>query len=107
MNIQTRKLSIINYIINLEDDKEIRRIEADILKKMRKKDYRPFSQEELLARVKESMEDYKKGNCFTQDEIEDEYENWLLNEEKILITDVFDTRQNPKQMNKPERKNSE
>ena len=76
MNIQSRKLNIINYIINLEDDKEIIRIEADILKRIRKKDYRPFSHKELLARMKVSMQDYKEGNFLTHDEIEDDSENW-------------------------------
>ena len=76
MNTQTRKLNIINYIINLDDDKEIRRIEAEILKNFKEKDYKPYTQEELLARVKESMEDYKKGNFLTQDDLEDESEKW-------------------------------
>ncbi len=76
MNIQTRKLNIINYIINIDDDHKIRRIEAEILKNVKEKDYKPFTQEELLARVQESMEDYKKGNFLSQDELEDETENW-------------------------------
>ncbi len=76
MNTQIRKLNIINYIINLDDDKEIRRIEAEILKNLKEKDYKPYTQEELLARVKESMEDYKKGNFLTQDDLEDESEKW-------------------------------
>lgn len=76
MNIQTRKLNIINYIVNLDDDKEIRRIETVLLKNLKEKVYRPLTQEKLLARVKESMEDYKKGNFLIQDDLEDESENW-------------------------------
>lgn len=78
MNIQTRKLNVINYIINLADEIELCRIEAEILKskKIETREYKPFTQDELLARVKESMEDYKKGNYSTQEEIEDESENW-------------------------------
>ncbi len=78
MNIQTRKLNVINYIINLADEPELQRIEAEILKSRKRGsgEYKPFTQDELLARVKESMEDYKKGNYSTQEEIEDESENW-------------------------------
>jgi len=77
MNIQTRKLNVINYIINLTDEIELRRIEAEILKskKIESREYKPFTQDELLARVKESMEDYKKGNYSSQEEIENESEN--------------------------------
>jgi hypothetical protein len=32
MNIQTRKLNVINYIVNLTDEPELRRIEEEILK---------------------------------------------------------------------------
>jgi hypothetical protein len=78
MNIQTRKLNIINYLINLDDEKELMRIETEILKSRSSLEiiYKPLSNDELLLRVKESMEDYKKGNYTAQDDLEDESEKW-------------------------------
>jgi len=78
MNIQTRKLNVINYIINLADESELKRIENEIVKNKEKipREYKPFTQAELLSRVKESMADYKRGDFYNQEEIENESENW-------------------------------
>lgn len=78
MNIQTRKLNVINYIVNLTDEQQLKRIEVEILKnqKTEPREYKPFTQDELLARVKESMEDYRKGNFTIQEEIGYESESW-------------------------------
>lgn len=79
MDIQTRKLNIISYLINLDDEKELLRIETEILKNHADLQimHKPFSKDELLQRVNESLEDYRKGKFTSQEELEDESEKWI------------------------------
>jgi len=61
MNIQTRKLTVINYIVNPTDEPELRRTEVEMLKYRKKgfQENKPFARDEFIARVKVSMEDYR------------------------------------------------
>ena len=78
MDLQTRKLNIIEYLIGLRDEKIFSLIE-DLIRKSRSGqdiDYRPLTQEELIERAKESNKDYISGNITDQEELEKESKSW-------------------------------
>jgi hypothetical protein len=76
MDLQTRKLNIIQYLIELKDEKFFSKIETIIKDKIGDDNFKPFTQEELLSRIKRSNDDYLKGNFKTQEQLEIESENW-------------------------------
>ena len=78
MDLKTRKLNAIEYLIGLQDEKVFSRIEATILqsKKDREIELKPLSQRQLLERAKKSNKDYTSGKVKTQEELEIESENW-------------------------------
>lgn len=78
MNLQARKLHLIEYLIKLQDEKEFGRIEASIIpqSKVRYDEFRPFTTEELIVRAQKSENDYKEGRLISQEQLETESENW-------------------------------
>lgn len=77
MDLQTRKLNLISYLAQLQDDNFIAKIEDFILNKhSNSSDIKPFTEEELIARIKKSEEDFKNGKYKTQSELEDISLNW-------------------------------
>ena len=78
MDLQTRKLNIIEYLIGLKDEKMFRIIEDLIKKSKSDKElpYRPFTEQELIERAKKSNKDYLAGNFTDQEELEIESKKW-------------------------------
>ena len=80
MDLQTRKLNAIKYLISLQDEKIFRKIESTIIESQKpqeiKRDLKPFTQRQLLARAKQSNKDYQTGKFKTQEQLEKESENW-------------------------------
>ena len=78
MDLQTRKLDMIEYLIGLQDENTFEIIE-DTIKKSKKhldQSLKPFTQEELIERAKKSNKDYLAGNFKTQEQLEIESRNW-------------------------------
>jgi len=78
MDLQTRKLNLIKYLIGIQDENTFGKIEETI-KKSRKDlgdSLSRFTQEELIERAKKSNNDYLTGNFKTQEQLEIESENW-------------------------------
>jgi len=79
MDLQTRKLNLITYLAQLQDENFFENIENFILTKVgkeKKDDFKPFSIEELLTRIEKSENDYKNGKYKTQDDLEKISANW-------------------------------
>ena len=77
MDLQTRKLNLISYLAQLQDENFLRKIENFILsKKQIDADLKPFTEDELIARIKESEEDFKNGKFKTQHDLEEISANW-------------------------------
>ncbi len=74
MDLQTRKLNAIEYLIGLQDERIFRKIESTIQEI--KKNLKPFTQKQLIERAKRSNDDYLAGKFKTQDQLEKESENW-------------------------------
>lgn len=79
MDIQTRKLNLITYLAQLQDESFFEKIEEYILSKMEKEDHSdfvPFTMEELISRIEKSEDDFKNGRFKTQEDLENLSTNW-------------------------------
>jgi len=78
MDLQTRKLNAIGYLINLEDEKILNKIEATIFetKTFDSKKLKPFSKKQLIDRTRRANQDYSMGKIKTQEQVELESDNW-------------------------------
>ena len=77
MDLQTRKLNLISYLAQLQDENFLRKIENLILsKKQNDADLKPFTEDELIARIKKPEEDFKSGKYKTQNDLEEISANW-------------------------------
>ncbi|TCO09824.1 hypothetical protein [Natronoflexus pectinivorans] len=80
MDLQTRKLKAIEYLIGLRDEKLFRKIESTIVEVQKQqtshRSEKPFSVEQLVDRANRSTRDYLAGNYKTQEQLEKESENW-------------------------------
>jgi hypothetical protein len=80
MDLQTRKLKAIEYLIGLRDEKIFRKIESTIVEVQKQqtthRSVKPFSVEQLVDRANRSTRDYLSGKYKTQEQLEEESENW-------------------------------
>jgi len=78
MDLQTRKLNAIRYLINVQDEKIFNEIEATIYTVRSQEEAKPlpFTRKQLVERAKRSNEDYLSGKFKTQEQLEVESENW-------------------------------
>ena len=78
MDLQTRKLNLIAYLAQIQDENFFSKIENFILSKSKTDDeiIYPFTAEELLNRIQKSEDDLKNGKFKSQDELEKISKNW-------------------------------
>lgn len=77
MNIQTRKLNLIDRLIHLNDDQKISEIEQIVFSYDNSQNRTSqLKGEDLIYRAQLSEEQYKKGGIIDQDQLENESENW-------------------------------
>lgn len=79
MDFQTRKLHLISYLAQVQDESILDKIESLILKREiedSESDSKPFKVEEFVDRIKKSEDDIKIGNYRTQADLEKLSENW-------------------------------
>lgn len=79
MDIKTRKLNLISYLAQIQDESILSKIEKYILENINNKtelSFKPFSVEELISRIEKSEQDFKDGKFITQDELEKLSEKW-------------------------------
>jgi len=79
MDLPTRKLRLISYIADIEDEhllSEIESVYAFEKSKENEERLKPFTKEEFVERIRKSEEDLAKGNFITQEEFEKLSESW-------------------------------
>ena len=70
MDLQTRKLNLISYLAQLQDENlTLRKIYSDL-------DIKSFTEAELLERILKSEEDFKIGKFKTQNDLEQISVKW-------------------------------
>lgn len=79
MDLQTRKLELIQEFLKIQSEEVISRLEK-ILKKENKKaeqeDFKPMSMEEFNSRIDQSMEDSKNGKLIEASELKAKIDTW-------------------------------
>lgn len=77
MDLQTRKLDLITYLVQIQDEEVLDKIENYILEtKNNESDFKPFSREEFENRIRKSEKDFENGKFKTQAELEKLSEKW-------------------------------
>lgn len=79
MDIQTRKLNIISYLSQIQDESVLDFIEDYIQErksKFQENTPNPFTEKELIERLKKSERDFEAGRFKTQAELEKLSDNW-------------------------------
>lgn len=78
MDMQTRKLNLITYLAQLQDEIFFEKLENFILREENelRPDFKPFTIEELISRIEKSELDFKEGKFKSQDELEKISAKW-------------------------------
>jgi hypothetical protein len=80
MDLQTRKLNAIEYLIGLHDEKIFRKIESTIMEVQKQqtvcRSVKPLTDRQLVDRANRSTKDYLSGKFKTQEQLEKDSENW-------------------------------
>ncbi len=77
MDLQTRKLNVIEYLIGLHDDNLIRKIENLIFdSKIPDVNFKQLTKNDLLQRAEKSNLQYKAKEFIDQAELEEESKSW-------------------------------
>lgn len=79
MDLQTRKLELIQEFLKIESEEVISRLEK-ILKKENKisenEDFKPMTIEKFNSRIDQSMEDSKNGRLIEASELKAKIDKW-------------------------------
>jgi hypothetical protein len=78
MDLQTRKLNAIGYLIRLQDEKILKKIEDTIVKThpVKPTKIKTLTKKQLIDRAKRANADYKAGRYMTQEQLELESQSW-------------------------------
>ena len=78
INLQLRKMNLIEYLLGVQDEKVFAKIESTIHKSI--KTIKPndivFTKEDLVERAEFSNKQIKNGYVLTQRELEHQSKNW-------------------------------
>ena len=76
--LQLRKISLIEYLLGIQDEKVFAKVESTIQKSI--KSVKPsdivFTKDDLIERAEFSNKQIKKGHILSQKELEDQSKNW-------------------------------
>ncbi len=75
MNIQARKLTLVETLIHLNDESLISKIEK-LVNSKKSVELSPMSLEEFYSRIDKSEEAIKKGQVISQNDLEKQSKNW-------------------------------
>ncbi|MCX6309562.1 MAG: hypothetical protein NTY32_12270 [Bacteroidia bacterium] len=79
MDIQTKKLKLIEDFLSISDEKLLDKLDYLIRKEKREgysEKLKPLSLNEFHEMVNEAIEDYEKGNTILQEDLEKEVLTW-------------------------------
>ena len=77
MDLQTRKLNLIAYLAQLQDEIFFDKIEKYILKTADNEiPLKTFTREELISRIEQSEQDFENGRFKSQEDLEKISSNW-------------------------------
>ena len=78
INLQLRKMNLIEYLLGVQDEKVFSKIESTIHKSI--KTIKPtdvvFTKNDLIERAEFANKQIKKGHVISQKELEQQIKNW-------------------------------
>lgn len=76
--LQSRKISLIEYLLGIQDEKTFDKIESTIYKSLKsiKKEDIVFTKDKIIERANFSNRQIKKGHVISQVELEEQSKNW-------------------------------
>jgi hypothetical protein len=76
LNIQERKLNIIEQLIILNDEKVFEQVEELINSSLKRPQLKKLTKEEIEKRARISDENIEKGEVYAQKDVENMSQNW-------------------------------
>ncbi|HEY3372695.1 MAG TPA: hypothetical protein VGK10_17725 [Prolixibacteraceae bacterium] len=76
LNIQERKLNVIEQLIILNDEEVFEKVEALINSSFKKSPLKKLTKQELENRARISNKNIEKGEIYSQEEVEKISQNW-------------------------------
>ena len=76
LDIQDRKLNIIEQLIILNDEKVFKKVEDIINTSLHRPQLKRFTKQELVKRAKLSDKDIEKGDVYSQKDVEKMSQSW-------------------------------
>ena len=76
LNIQNRKLSIIEQVITLNDDEILKQVEDLINASLHKPALKKLTKQELVIRAELSDKDIENGDVYSQEDAEKLSQSW-------------------------------
>ena len=77
MNIQSKKLNLIEHLMLLQDENILKKIEKMLrLPAKKESSHKAMTLDEFYARVEESEKAIRQGKVISQKDLEKEAENW-------------------------------
>lgn len=78
MNIEARKLSLIQEFLSIQNESFIVKLEKLINKEKKtvENHFKPFTIEEFNKRIDKSLDDFKNGRTINHDDLIKEIETW-------------------------------
>ncbi|KGO93076.1 hypothetical protein [Flavobacterium subsaxonicum] len=77
MDIQSRKIEFVQEFLKLQSEEVISRLEKLLKKETAKtRDLKPFTMEELNARLDKSEEDFRNGRYISSEDLLKEIKGW-------------------------------
>lgn len=76
LNIQERKLNIIEQLIILNDEKVFKQVEELINSSLKRPQLKKFTKQDLEKRAKISDENIEIGEVYSQEDVERMSQNW-------------------------------
>jgi hypothetical protein len=76
--LQLRKISLIEYLLGIQDEKVFAKVESNIHKSIKSLKHSDivFSKDEIIERAEFSNKQIKKGHVLNQKELEIQVKNW-------------------------------
>ena len=76
INIQNRKLSIIEQVLSLNDNKLLKQVEDLINTSIHKQDFKKLTKQDLITRAELSDKDIENGHVYSQEDVEKLSQTW-------------------------------
>lgn len=76
MSLESRKIRVIEYLLSVEDETELQKIEESLVSYRTSNNLEPLTKEDIIERALKSNRDIKDGSCISQEQLREESKSW-------------------------------